>query len=203
MNFQQALQINNLGQLIQEQYGQWGSFTEEAASDIWEAASKETQPYFRVTLASMLSVTIMNESVFNRFQKPNTNTATKPTNIYCPSSWDFGWCQINFFWNVLDAWEGNTLMKGLPWREVFGAPPFIADAPFNGNPVTNARACARIMLSKKSGLDASGVTESVQETQVVHYTGGNEKRKSHRRSDWRKYGHLFVEFYEAYDKRRL
>lgn len=196
--FEECLALNNLGVLIDEQYGEWGHFTKEAADDIWTAASKETQSYFRPVLAAMLSVTIMNESTFNRFQSPNTNTRKRPENIHCPAAWDYSWCQLSFFWTVLGAWQGDFSMKDLPWREVFGQPPFIAGAPHTGNPITAARACARVILSKKLQLDVVGVSESLQETQVAHYPEGNTERIAHRRNDWRKYGHLFQQFYECY-----
>lgn len=203
MQFEQALKLNNLGLLIDEQYGKWGHFHKEAADDILAAASKETEPSFRSVLAAMLSVTIMNESTFNRFQTPNTNVSKRPENIHCPAAWDFSWCQLNFFWVTLGAWQGDFNMKGLPWREVFGSPPFLPKVPFTGNPVTAARACARVILAKSPLLDArpmktSGISDSLQETQVAHYPEGDKERIEHRRQDWRKYGKLFQEFFEAY-----
>lgn len=198
MQFEEAVKLNDLGPMIDEQYGQWGHFHKDAADAIWQAACSETQPYFRVTLASMLSVTIMNESTFRMYVEPNTNVKTRPENIYCPSAWDFGWCQINFFWHTLDAWEGNVSMRGLAWRKVFGNPPFEPDVPFTGDPVFNARACARIMFARLGVQDLPGVSSSLQETQVVHYTGGSQDRMDHRRADWRKYGKLFEQFFIAY-----
>jgi hypothetical protein len=196
--FDECVKLNDLGLLIDEQYGKWGHFHKEAADVIWQATSHEAQPYFRAVLASMLSVTMMNESTFRLRVTPNTNTKSNPENIHCPAAWDFGPCQINFFWNVLEAWEGNVVMRGLNWRKVFGNPPFEPDKPFTGDPVFNTRACARIMLSKGAALDAPGTSSSVQETQVVRFTGGDPERMTHRRADWRKYGNLFQEFFEAY-----
>lgn len=195
-HFETCLKLNNLGEIIDKQYGQWGKFTVEAADAILEAARLETEPYFRPTLAAMAAVTVMNEAVFNLRQVPNTNTAKRPENIHCPAAWDYGPTQINFFWSVLDAWEGNTKMKGLPWREVFGAPPYVPDAPFTGNPVTNIRAGIRIMLAKNVKLDPEGA--STQESQVVLYPGGDAKRRAHRRADWVKYDSLFLNFFECY-----
>lgn len=198
MQFEEAVKINDLGSIIDAQYGQWGHFHKEAADLIWQAASSETQPYFRITLAAMLAVTMMNESTFRLDVKPNTNDTEKPENIHCPAAWDFGPCQINFFWHVLETWEGNVVMKGLPWRKVFGSPPFEPEKPFTGDPLFNTRACARIMFARIAEADPAGVSESLQETQVVHYTGGTQDRMDHRRADWRKYGKLFADFFEAY-----
>lgn len=191
MTFEEAVKLNDLEQTIDAQYGQWGHFSQAAADVIWEAASKETQPYFRISLAAMLAVTMMNESTFRLDVAPNINKQP-----LCPTAWDFGPCQINFFWNVLEAWEGNVTMKGLGWRDVFGCPPYKPDEAFTGNAIANTRACARIMLSKPTL--SSDAIPNVQETHVVHYTGGDEERKAHRRADWRKYSELFMQFFEAY-----
>lgn len=198
MNFADAIAANHIDRIIDEQYGQWGHFNEPAASAIWQAACAETAPYYRITLASMLSVLVMNESTFDLYVKPNTNTEKRPENIHCPAAWDFGTCQINFWWNVLDAWEGNIKMRGLGWRDVFGAPPYDPEQPFNGKPVANIRAAARIMLAKNPALDNGVVGATLQETQVVHYTSGTQERIDHRRADWRKYERLFKNFFELY-----
>lgn len=196
--FETACAVNNIDRIIDEQYGEWGHFHKAAADAVWKAATFETAYAIRLEVASMLAVTVMNESTFDLNVKPNTNSKKRPENIQCPASWDFGPSQINFFWNVLDAWEGNTQMRGLFWKEVFGPPPYEPDAPFNGNPVTNMRACIRIMLSKKESLDAGVEGATFRETQVVHYTGGDAERIAHRRADWRKYEPLFKQFFEAY-----
>lgn len=196
MQFDNAIKLNNLGAIIDAQYGEWGHFHKEAADIIWLAASHETQPYFRPTLAAMLAVTMMNESTFRLYVPPNTNTKNRPENIHCPAAWDYGPCQLNFFWKVLEAWEGNILMRGLSWRKVFGNPPFEPDKPFTGDPLFNTMACARIIMSKTTMNDPN--SRDMQEMQVTLYTGGSEERMAHRREDWRKYGQLFQEFYTAY-----
>lgn len=196
--YEEAIARTGIDRIIDEQYGQWGHINEPAIEAIWMAASQETEPYFRITLASMLAVTVMNECTFDITVKPNTNSKDKPSNLHCPAAWDFGPCQINFFWNVLETWEGNVRMRGLGWRDVFGRPPYLPNEPFTGNPVMNMRAAIRIMLSKKPDLDKNVPDASPQETQVVHYTGGDQERKDHRRADWRKYSPLFQEFFEEY-----
>jgi hypothetical protein len=193
MTFEEALKENNLGSMLEEQFGAWGHFTEEAARVIITAASKETDPSSRTLLASMLALTMAEESCFNLYQGPNVNG--KPD---CPASWDFGPCQINFWWQVLEAWEGRIITKGLPWRSVFGAPPYDPTGSFTGDPVFNTRACARILLSKlpKNGQLEAG--KSLSETRVIYYTGGDELRRMHRSEDWKKYGPLFQTFFEKF-----
>jgi hypothetical protein len=184
--FDDANALNNLWQIVEDQYGRWGHWSEAAADTIVEAVRWETAAYesvFRtqrgIVLQVMLAVTWMNESCFNFAVKPNVNN--QPTS---PWNWDVGFTQMNIQWVHRMAWQGEINTQGLPWKEVFGTLGY--DQPFDGNPVTHARCALRRLLATK-GSD---------EDQVVRYTG--PAAQPHRLADWRKYQPLFTEFFTAY-----
>lgn len=174
-NFAEALALNNLGATIEEQYGEWGHFTEDAAALIVLVSRLEA------IAPELLAVTWMNESTFGFHPLPNVNHDPG-----CPFMFDVGPFQLNVGWTYRSVWVGEFSAKGIHYKEAFGT-VFLQDAPFDGNPQANARMAARKLLAIK-GPDVA---------RVVKYTGPGE-RQEHRLGDWRKYSPLFQEFFAAY-----
>lgn len=195
MNFSEAIGFNNLGQQIEAQYGTYGHFTQESADAIWQAATLENTVatrFKREILAAATAVTLMNESVFNLRQQPNTNK--NDANWW---NFDIGPMQLNLGWTVRMTFQQEMNAFGLKFTEVFGQPPFVANVPFTGVPIANLRMGARRLLARNiAPKDTALIFADTIEMQVVCYTG--EANRVHRQQDWRKYKEPFVEFFKRY-----
>lgn len=193
MEFEEAVQINQLGATIDAQYGRWGKFTKEAADAIWQAAMLEhTGAIPRGLLAAQAAVTFMNESVFNLNQPPNTNKNSE--NWW---NFDIGPMQLNLGWTMRMTFQQEMNAFGMKFVDVFGKPPFFPNDPFAGVPIANLRMGIRRLLARKiAPKDTALEFDNTLEMQVVCYTG--EANRTHRQADWRKYKAPFVEFFNRY-----
>ncbi len=178
MTFDEALKINNLGDIIDTQYGRWGHFHQEAADLIVKVAQIEDIP------PELLAVTWLNESTFDMRPPPNTNR--QPAR---PEAWDVGPLQLNILWTYKSVWIKEFRADGLHFKDVFGdINEDTAPGPFAGDPLANARMAARKLFSIRG----------TWQDKAVKYTGGNEARREHRAKDWNKYAPLFSGFFNTY-----
>lgn len=198
MNFEEAIKLNNLGNRIQEQYGQWGHFVEENAKTVIKIVDHEVGRVWRGAASSrvmaMCCFTWLNESTFSFNPEPNTNKRNGS-----PWNWDVGPFQLNVGWAHRMSWQSDFKTNDLPWKEVFGQTFYAEDGttpvPFNGNVVTHGRCALRRLLHDQRQPGPIGFADR-ETMRVVLYTG--PKAQQHRLRSWNEYGKHFEEFFEAY-----
>jgi hypothetical protein len=178
MTFEEALQVNQFGDLLEQRYGRWGHFSSEAANLCIQIAKFE-----RVS-ETLMCFTMLNESTFNVRPLPNTNK--EPLNVW---KWDIGGWQLNMGWTYKSVWVGEFSSKGIKPDECFGQVFFDAQgnpAPFSGDPLSNGRMAAR-KLARIHGTD---------EEKAGIYTGGT--RVETRKASFREWSPYFQEFFRLY-----
>jgi hypothetical protein len=153
-DFTSCLAMNNLGSVIDEQYGRWGHFHEEAARMIQTIAKEQA------ISPELLAVTWLNESTFGLYPKPNTNHYPDPM------KWDIGPMQLNRYWTKAErdvgrihAFDEFAVFGGVEPGDFFddeGQPVL-----FRGDPLSNLRVAAQ-------RLRVMGGNDHVR---VVAYTG--------------------------------
>lgn len=179
MNFQEAIQLNNLGDMIVAQFGLPG-FTEEAAKLHRQIAEIES------ISPELLAVTHLCEySLRLADLKPNVNH--QPSS---PWSFDVGPFQLNVGWTMRMVWERQINTYGLLWKEVFGGfyeVDGVTPCAFNGNLLTHGRAAARRLL----------VTKGSDKDRAISFTSPGLAQQ-HRAQNWDKYADLFRHFFANY-----
>lgn len=195
-DFAETLNVNNLGDRIEEQYGKWGHFTEENAKTVVTVANSEASAW-RLPAASLMAMTAftwVNESSWSFSPEPNTNG--KPTS---PWNWDVGPFQLNLQWTCRMIWQRDFSTAGLTWKGVWGESFYREDGitpnAFNGNVIENGKCALRRMLCDQRQHGKLGFADR-ETMQVVLYTG--PKAQPLRLKNWKKYGEDFKRFFEAY-----
>lgn len=198
MKFEEAIQLNDLGNQIEAQYGQWGHFTKENADAIVKIALDEAVGWQMPpeTLMAMTAFTWMNESTWNFKPEPNVNS--KRWSVW---HWDIGPFQLNLQWAMRMAWQQDFKTKDLNWKEVFGSSFYAEDGvtpvPFNGDVITHGRCALRRLLYDKREPGNFGFADR-ETMRIVLYTG--PKAQPARLKTWNKYGEHFKEFFRAYTR---
>jgi hypothetical protein len=228
MKFEEALARNNLGNLLEEQYGKWGHFTKVAADIISRATRVRTS---EARLAAMVAVTWANESAFNFDPFPQVNCPCRqvwphdqPTcnqNIFNVWAWDLTPMQMNMMWIHRQVWQGELVTNDTRWVDVFGRSFVGSPEPmlwqgkyevmvgrplrFYGSVFDSVLIGSRRLLTQKAkpkfqeGLMIDDV--------FVEFTDLAELRvvrytgpgaQPQRLRSWRKYRDLFEEFFHLY-----
>lgn len=177
MNFTEALKQNNLGEMLEAEFGKWGHLTVEAVDLTIEVSKLEK------ISPELLIFTWAKESCFEMYPQPNTNKQ-----ISNPYAWDFGPLQINMGWCFKSIWVKEYKADGLHYDQVFGKVFYDGEKPsvFTGDPKSNLRMAAR-RLNARKGDD---------ELKATLYPGPKSREDRHR--GWVKYGNLFKHFFEIY-----
>jgi hypothetical protein len=182
-SFAECVSQSGLDRKIAEaSYGKYGSFNEDAAKLIIEASQLEH------IAPTMLAITLLNESVFNLHQTPNTNH--RPDD---PTHWDVGPAQLNVHWTKKEVEAGNV--QPLPEIDIFGSLSS-PDAQFDGDPLSNIRMCARRLLAIHTKKFAEAGYKSENEMRCVRYTGPGAQ--PFRLQSYREYLPLFKTFFTCY-----
>jgi hypothetical protein len=175
MKFDESLAIGGLGQMIEDQYGKYGHFTEDSAQTVLHVIKLEP-----VVTPAVLMFTWMNEATFDLRPAPQINH--NPQHLY---GFDIGPMQMNMGLTYKSIWVGEYSQKGLNYWDVFGL-DFEEGKPFDGDPIANMRMGAR-KLAAIHGDDARKVTM---------YAGPDHRQR--RAENWSKYGQLLAGFYASY-----
>lgn len=196
MTFDEAIKLNDLGERLDTQYGQWGHFTKESADLAIEIATKESVGWQLPleTLMAMVAFTHGQEATWKLNPEPNVNNKR-----WSPWHWDIGPFQLNMEWTHRMAWQQDFKTKDLPWKEVFGSKFYAEDGVtplrFNGDVITNGRCALRRLLHDQREPGPLGFADR-QTMRIVLYTG--PKAQPSRLKAWNKYGEHFKQFFEAY-----
>jgi len=189
-NFDECAKAIN-DKIAASEYARFGSFTEEACGIILATPQKHPVLASGINGAItpvMLCVTLLNESVFNLRQTPNTNG--RPDD---PTHWDMGPSQLNVKWTR--AGVAKNLIPAFDERAVFGS---LADpsAPFDGDPAANIYVCALTLASIHTTNWHALTFQSPEEMRCVRYTGPGAQ--PFRQASYREYAPLFSVFFECY-----
>lgn len=178
-DFQTSLNLSGLGEAFDSSpYVKWGKFTQEAADLVIKVH------LFEKVSCPLISVTWLNESVFNIRPVPNTNG--NDANWF---GYDIGPAQLNLGWSLRMAWQGELKRTNdLLFVDVFGKPPYLPGQEFTGNPLANLRVMARRLLAGSLSTD--------ERTLAVRYTG--PKAQSYRGQSYDKFAPLFKNFFDYY-----
>lgn len=180
MNFEEALAVNDFGDLLEKCFGKWGHFTPEAADLCLDIAKLES------ITPTLICFTMLNESTFDMRPLPNTNK--EPLNFW---KWDIGPWQLNLGWTFKSVWVLEFSSKGILPNDCFGK-VFVDEAgqpsKFTGDPLANGRMAARKLKSLR-GLDIDKATL---------YTGPSAQ--PNRRKSYEALSPMFDDFFRLYTK---